>query len=488
MDDLDRLVGAARAGDEAARERLVHEHLPLVYNVVGRALDGHADVDDVVQDTMVRALRGLGGLRDPARFRSWLVAIAMNQVRRRWRSQRDRPVVGLDDETAAQVADPAADFAEVTIARLGLTGQRREVAAATRWLDEADRELLALWWLEAAGALTRAELAAAAGLSTRHAAVRVKRMKEQLDTGRSVVRALAAEPLCGELAELTAGWDGRPSPLWRKRVARHVRGCRACKNRREALVPAEMLLAGLALVPVAPALLESAPGELVAAASSLPAAPVNVALGPSGGHGLSLPGGGWTAATAGAAAAAAVVVIAVLPDDPPRSEGPVAVSPVPDAGRRTVPPPSPSPAAEADRLAPRKTARPVAASGPEAQVVALVNAQRSRQGCGPLRADPRLTTAARRHSADMAARGYFDHTSPDGKGPGDRIDATGFRWSSWAENIAKGQGTASSVMTSWMNSPGHRSNIVNCRFSLIGVGLVTGSGGPYWTQVFATPR
>lgn len=156
------LVEAARAGDAEARDALVRAYLPLVHNIVGRALDGHADTDDIVQETMVRALDGLTGLRDPDRFRSWLVAIAMNGIRRRWRERQQAPVPGLD--RAADLADPAAgDFTEVTILRLGLSGQRRDVARATRWLDEDDRELLALWWLEAAGELTRAELAEGLG-------------------------------------------------------------------------------------------------------------------------------------------------------------------------------------------------------------------------------------------------------------------------------------------------------------------------------------
>ncbi|GAA4891460.1 sigma-70 family RNA polymerase sigma factor [Streptomyces coeruleoprunus] len=243
---IPELVSAARAGDGPARERLVADYLPLVYNVVGRALDGHADVDDVVQDTMFRALDGLGGLREPSRFRSWLVAIAMNQIRRRWTDRQQAPVTSL--ERVAERPDPAGDFVELTILRLGLSGQRREVAEATRWLDEADRGLLALWWQEAAGELTRAELAEALGVSARHAAVRVQRMKEQLETGRVVVRALAAQPRCRELTRLTADWDGRPAPVWRKRIARHARGCRACSGHWSGLVPAEALLAGLALV------------------------------------------------------------------------------------------------------------------------------------------------------------------------------------------------------------------------------------------------
>ncbi|MEU2660098.1 sigma-70 family RNA polymerase sigma factor [Streptomyces sp. NPDC007325] len=252
------LVEAARAGDPHARDELVRACLPLVHNVVGRALDGHADTDDVVQETLVRALDGLPALRDPARFRSWLVAIAMNGVRRRWRERRQAPVPGLD--RAVELADPAGDFTDLTILRLGLTGQRRDVARATRWLDGDDRELLSLWWLEAAGELTRAELAEALALDPAHAAVRVQRMKERLETGRAVVGALDARPRCPGLETVLTAWDGRPSPLWRKRLARHLRECRTCATgrARRGLAPVEGLLVGIGLVPpVTAALLDA---------------------------------------------------------------------------------------------------------------------------------------------------------------------------------------------------------------------------------------
>jgi DNA-directed RNA polymerase specialized sigma24 family protein len=79
------VVMAARNGDQEALEQLLKAYLPLVYNIVGCALNGHADVDDVVQETMVRAVNGLDGLRKPDRFRSWLVAITVRQLRDRWR-------------------------------------------------------------------------------------------------------------------------------------------------------------------------------------------------------------------------------------------------------------------------------------------------------------------------------------------------------------------------------------------------------------------
>ncbi|MEW2521927.1 sigma-70 family RNA polymerase sigma factor [Actinacidiphila alni] len=244
------LVGAARAGDQAALDRLVAECLPLVYNIVGRALDGHDDVDDVVQETLLRVVRGLPDLRDPAAFRSWLVAIAVRQVRDREQARKAAWHQQTALDAAELIPDPASDFAAVTILRLGLTDQRREIAEATRWLDRDDRTLLALWWLEETGDLGRSELADALGLTRQHAAVKVQRMKEQLETSRAVVRALGAADGCPGLQHVTSGWDGVPSPLWRKRFARHIRGCERCGQPGAALLPMDRLLSGLPLLPV----------------------------------------------------------------------------------------------------------------------------------------------------------------------------------------------------------------------------------------------
>ncbi len=239
-------VIAARAGDHAAVDRLVAGYLPLVYTIVGRSLEGHADVDDVVQDVMLRVLRNLQDLREPEAFRSWLVAITVRQVRERFRARRGAPEALLHED----VRDPGADFTDLAITRLELSGQRRETAEATRWLDEDNRELLALWWLEASGELTRDEIVDATGVTRQHAAVRIQRMKGQLETARVVVRALAAAPPCPDLQMMASEWDGRPGPLWRKRIARHTRDCRHCAPSWNGLVAAERLLAGMALVPI----------------------------------------------------------------------------------------------------------------------------------------------------------------------------------------------------------------------------------------------
>ena len=123
------------------------------------------------------------------------------------------------------------------------------------------------------------------------------------------------------------------------------------------------------------------------------------------------------------------------------------------------------------------------------QVVTLTNAQRAGAGCPALTVDATLTSVAQAHSQDMAVRRYFDHNSPDGRSPFDRMTAAGYQFRAAAENIAAGQRTPQEVVTAWMNSAGHRANILNCGLTQIGVGYATGgSYGSYWTQDFGTPR
>ncbi|GHH40227.1 sigma-70 family RNA polymerase sigma factor [Streptomyces candidus] len=608
-------VVAAQSGDPQAQDALVAAYLPLVYNIVGRALDGHADVDDVVQDTMLRALANLPTLRIPESFRSWLVAIAMNEVRRHW--HREQPL-GLPAPGEREPADPGADFVGLTIVRMGLTGQRKETVEATRWLDGDDRALLSLWWLEAAGELTRAEVATALELAPEHTAVRVQRMKSQLEAARVVVRALAAVPLCGQLREVLAAWDGTPSALWRKRISRHAKDCATCSGHRAGLVPAEGLLAGFGLVPVAGALVElvslavrngGGPAAATGAydaygvsyatdaasaahtqpiptavpyphadpyshadpgtapypdATSLPATDRTPGTEPlvGAGAGADGPGGDLGKRTPGGSAVGdgpsrsdrrrtrqrrrqvvvAVAVLAVVGGgigavqwfaggddaaagtsvaDAARTSGPVlsgtgtdatatasrapssAVpspttasptksatpgrtpdrTPAPTKSEAAAPPAKPTRAAEPTRPAP-PPAPPAPPAGPAQEVIALVNSERTKAGCGPVRGNALLRTAAQRHSEDMIARGYFDHISPDGDGPGERVTAAGYKWSTYGENIAAGQATPAAVMDTWMKSPGHRANILNCAFKEVGIGIADASGGIRWTQVF----
>jgi uncharacterized protein YkwD len=129
-----------------------------------------------------------------------------------------------------------------------------------------------------------------------------------------------------------------------------------------------------------------------------------------------------------------------------------------------------------------------AGGGAEAQVLALVNEERAAAGCSPVTANDRLTRAADDYSDVMASSGVMSHTGPDGSTMASRVEAAGYQWSALGENIARGQADAASVMDSWMNSPGHRANILNCSFRELGVGVHFGDGGPWWTQDFGTGR
>ncbi|MFE3517520.1 sigma-70 family RNA polymerase sigma factor [Streptomyces sp. NPDC059166] len=516
------LIKAAQHGDTEAQDRLVASYLPLVYNIVGRALNGHADVDDVVQDSVLRMLRGLPSLRSPKSFRSWFVAITMNEIRgHRRRRTGELPTAPVDDRF--DVVDPAADFVELTIVRLGLTGQRREAAEATRWLDPEDRELVSLWWLEAAGQLSRAEVAQALGLSPQHAAVRVQRMKERLESARVVVRALAAVPRCVLLEDLTAGWSGVPSALWRKRLARHARECTVCAGHRSGLVPPEGLLAGLAVVPVAARTATGGPEDTPVKFLSTTTVPgpgraarrrdsarrrrrttvvaglAAVAVLGGGGAAVHLytddtvedPATALTPLTGPSSPVTALPSASVAPPSPtpsvsraaPTRSGPA--SPSASASRSASPAPRHTPKPRPKPSPPSSAPADAAARSVAEEVIALVNTERSKSGCEPVSGNTLLDKAATRHSEDMAARDYFSHTSPEGTDPGARITAEGYRWSTYGENIAKGQQSAASVMDAWMNSEGHRANILNCAFKEIGVGRVDSSGGPVWTQNFA---
>ncbi len=122
------------------------------------------------------------------------------------------------------------------------------------------------------------------------------------------------------------------------------------------------------------------------------------------------------------------------------------------------------------------------------QVLELTNQQRINAGLSPLAWSEELAAVAAAHSRDMALRGFFDHTNPDGLSPFDRMKQAGLSYRRAAENIAAGQRTPEEVVNGWMNSAGHRANILNPQLTHLGVGYYAGgSYGTYWTQCFMTP-
>lgn len=124
----------------------------------------------------------------------------------------------------------------------------------------------------------------------------------------------------------------------------------------------------------------------------------------------------------------------------------------------------------------------------EKEVIKLVNIERANNGLAPLKENWELSRVARYKSSDMIAKNYFSHTSPTYGSPFKMINSFGLKFSSAGENIAMGQRTPQEVVQAWMNSPGHRSNILNKNFTEIGVGLAKdANGNPYWTQMFIRP-
>lgn len=118
----------------------------------------------------------------------------------------------------------------------------------------------------------------------------------------------------------------------------------------------------------------------------------------------------------------------------------------------------------------------------EQQIIDLVNVQRKNYGLSELKANWELSRVARIKSQDMRDNGYFSHTSPIYGSPFTMIKNFGISYRSAGENIARGQKTPQAVVNAWMNSEGHRANILNASFTQIGVGYV--ADGNYWTQMF----
>lgn len=136
----------------------------------------------------------------------------------------------------------------------------------------------------------------------------------------------------------------------------------------------------------------------------------------------------------------------------------------------------------------RLTIPTVTTSSLENEVIRLVNVQRSKNGLQLLKTNWQLSRVARYKSADMANKGYFSHNSPTYGTPFQMMENFGLRFSSAGENIAYGQRTPAEVMNDWMNSPGHRNNILSRSYTEIGVGMAKNRNGVcYWTQQFMKP-
>lgn len=191
--------------------------------------------------------------------------------------------------------------------------------------------------------------------------------------------------------------------------------------------------------------------------------------------------------TASPSAASPTASPTILPTSQP-TLAPTALptsTPVPSA----LPSPVPTPTATPTSV-PSPT--PTSGSAPASLLAAILeqtNAERSTAGLGQLNQNSLLEQAAQAHAQDMAQNSYFSHTGQNGSTPGTRITATGYVWQGYAENIAYGYGSVTALMTGWMNSAGHRANILTANLTEIGIGYaLSASGQPYYVQVFGKPR
>jgi uncharacterized protein YkwD len=165
-----------------------------------------------------------------------------------------------------------------------------------------------------------------------------------------------------------------------------------------------------------------------------------------------------------------------------------AAAPDPKPSVTKTPAKKPKPKVTKPKVTKPKVPAPKVGKGQVAQeneVIRLTNVERAKAGCGKVKLNTKLRTAMRGHTQDMANKNYFSHDSQDGRSPWDRAKSAGYR-TPIGENIAKGQRDAADVMRSWMDSPGHKANILNCDAKAIGVGLSYDGSSAIWGQLFGS--
>ena len=238
------LVRAAMAGDRGAFAAIYDRYADRLHDFCWSLLRDRDEAADATQDAFLVAAERLGQLRDPERLRPWLYAVARSQAFRRARA-RSRVV---PEEEMTDLPDPATG-PEQAAQRSDL---RQLVWNAAAGLSERDRALLDLHLRHG---LEGAELGQAMGVDPGHAYVLLSRLRDQVERslGALLVARLGRAD-CPDLSQLLSDWDGRFSPLIRKRVARHVDACQVCSERRRTAASPLALLAAVPPIP-APAYL-----------------------------------------------------------------------------------------------------------------------------------------------------------------------------------------------------------------------------------------
>jgi len=238
MDDA-ALVEAARSGDGTAWARIYDRYADRLHDHCHRLLRDRDEAADALHDAFIAAARNLHQLRDPSRLRPWLYSICRHEALRR---VRRRQRVELTDE----VDDMRA--VEVDLDRGASAEELQELVwSAAAGLSERDQALLDL---SVRQGLEGQDLADAMGVSLSASYVLMSRLRDQVERslGALLIARLGRDD-CDELATILQGWDGRFTPLLRKRVARHVDRCDTCSARRAAVLSPAALLAAAPLVP-----------------------------------------------------------------------------------------------------------------------------------------------------------------------------------------------------------------------------------------------
>lgn len=148
-------------------------------------------------------------------------------------------------------------------------------------------------------------------------------------------------------------------------------------------------------------------------------------------------------------------------------------------------PPAPSPEPPAPQPTPQPPAPEPSPADEGAEVVSLLNAERASRGLAPVTIQSQVVAAAEAHSADQAATGVMSHTGSDGSNTGDRLERAGFTWRGWGENVGAGYRNSEHMFDGWMNSTGHRENMLG-DYAYVGVAVVDAADGTrFWTMVLA---
>jgi RNA polymerase sigma factor (sigma-70 family) len=232
------LVAGVLAGDREAFAGVYDRYADRLFDFCYSVLRDRQDAEDAVQDTFVLVAQRLSQLNDPERLRPWLYAVARSVAFRR---AKTRKRVVLDAEVSDMVDPSAGPQRAAEQAAL-----RDLVWSAAAGLSERDRALLDLHLRQG---LDGAELGEAMGVSSSHAYVLLTRLRDQVERslGALLIARLGRKD-CVELDELLSGWDGKFSPLMRKRVARHVDSCDVCTDKRRAMISPLALLAAVPLI------------------------------------------------------------------------------------------------------------------------------------------------------------------------------------------------------------------------------------------------